>query len=75
MNSQALQKRIIDGKLYSHGPIGEWSNTEFRSPLPHGTEDNLSGGTTDAHVTQHTVSNTQDHRIRNWGRGSRLQNG
>jgi hypothetical protein len=75
MNSQALQKRIIDGKLYSHGPIGEWPNTEFRSSLGHATDDELSAGTTDAHVTQHPTSNTQDRKIRNWGGGSRVQHG
>ena len=75
MNSQALQKRIVEGKLYYHGPIAEWPNTEYRSSLASGMDDSLSSGTTDTPVTQHAVSNSQDLRIRNWGRGSRLQHG
>jgi hypothetical protein len=73
MNSQALQKRIIDGKLYSHGPTGEWPNIEFRSLSGHGTEEDLSSGTTDAQRIQHPASNTQGQNIWNWGTGSRLQ--
>jgi len=75
MNSQAMQKRIIEGKLYYHGPIGEWPNTEFRFSLGHATDEEPSSGTSDVPITQHAVSNTQDQRIRNWGRGSRLQHG
>jgi hypothetical protein len=75
MNSQALQKRIIDGKLFSHGPIGEWACDDFRRSLEDGTEENLSTGATDTHRTEYPASNVPGHRIRNWGSGSRLREG
>lgn len=73
MNSQALQKRIIEGKLYSHTPIGDWTSTEFGSSPGHGTEEDLSSGTTNTPLTQHPASNSLAQTIRNWGRTSRLQ--
>lgn len=71
MNSQALQKRIIDGKLFSHGPIGEWPCDDFRRSLGDGTEEGLGAGASDAQRTESPASIIEGHKIRNWGMGSR----
>lgn len=42
MNSQALQKRIHEGKLSSRGPIAERTMSEFRSSLSHARNEELS---------------------------------
>jgi hypothetical protein len=71
MNSQALQKRIIDGKLFSPRHVGDWPNGELR-PLPsRGKDDDLTAGATDASRMEHPASYLPVHRIENRGAWSR----
>jgi hypothetical protein len=69
MNSQALQKKIVDGKLFSHAPIGEWPCDDFRHPLGGGVEERLLIAATDAQTIEYPASEIAGHRIRNWGNG------
>lgn len=88
MNSQALQKRIFDGKLSSHGPITDWPYREFRRSLIRGTgedmpvsdgkqksvsEDLKLNGDSDPQRTEYFLTNIPSHGKRNWGMGSWLR--
>ena len=75
MNSQALQKRIIDGKRFPHGPIGEWPCDDFRRSLGDGADEDLLTGAADTQRTEYPVSNIPGHKISNWGIGSRPREG
>jgi hypothetical protein len=69
MNSQALQKKIVDGKLFSHASTGEWPCDDFRSPLGGGAEERLLMATTDVQWMEYAASEIPGHRVRNWGNG------
>jgi len=75
MNSQALQKRIIDGKLFPHGPIGEWPCDEFRLSPGDGSEGSLSAGAANAERTEYLALGIPGHGIRNWGNVPRPREG
>jgi len=73
MNSQALQKRIVDGKLINHGSVSEWPTNEFRSAYCHGTDEDLSVCEMEIHTQEYPASIIQGQRSRNWNIVSRLR--
>jgi hypothetical protein len=73
MNSQALQKRIIDGKHFPPAPIGEWPCDDLRRSMDEGSEEGMNTGVPEIQRIDTTASFIASHRIRNWGTGFRLR--
>jgi len=73
MNSQALQKRIIDGRHFPPAPIGEWPCDDLRRSIDEGSEEGMNTGVPDTLRTESIASFIASHKIRNWGTGFRLR--
>jgi hypothetical protein len=73
MNSQALQKRIVDGKLFSHGSIGEWPHNELRPSPSHSAGIALSADIADAQNAEYSVPLIPALKKKSWGNGIRLR--
>ena len=71
MNSQALQKRIIDGKLFPPAPIGEWPCDDFRRSLGDGSEEGMITEVPDIQRIDSHASFIAGHKIWNWATGLR----
>jgi len=74
MNSQALQKRIINGMLVTHSSIGERPNNEFRSALDHRSGEDLLRVETDTQYQEYPAYKIPGQRSRSWSIVSRLRN-
>jgi len=73
MNSQALQKRIIDGKHFPPAPIGEWPCDDLRRAIREDSEEGMNTGVADLQRTEPLASVNPGHKIRNWTMGLRLR--
>jgi hypothetical protein len=73
MNSQALQKRIIDGKHFPPAPIGEWPCDDLRRSMSDSSEEGMITGVPDVQRTESQASFIAGHQIRNWATGLRLR--
>jgi len=73
MNSQALQKRIIDGKHFPPAPIGEWPCDDLRRSMDEGSEEGMNTGVSDIQRKESLTSLIASHKIGNWGTGFRLR--
>jgi hypothetical protein len=73
MNSQALQKRIMDGKLFSNGSMGEWHRNELRDSQSRGMAHGPSAVDMDAQSAEFVSPYTPAQSRKGKGNGSRAR--
>jgi hypothetical protein len=75
MNSQALQKRIIDGKLFFPRHAEERLNVGLQASPSETAEEGLRSEDTDTGRTEYPAFSIPDHKVITWRIGSRLRAG